>query len=388
VSPTGGDTRRTVNRWHIIVGAIALTVGCSDGPASIAAAVAERGENAARARLLREEALASARVWLPPVVPIPEADLGANPNGPGHIDEDSVIECRFSIRPVSGTTPKFYCELPNGEALKIKYGGTNPELYAEVAASRLLTALGFMADHMFVVRAVRCAGCPMFPFPALRCYSRVGLHSACFAGGVDYTRSVEFDVAVLERKLPGRVIEAEPDQGWAWFELDRIDPARGGSPRAEVDAFRLMAVFLAHWDNKSPNQRLICPEGADRPDGSCGRPLAIMQDVGATFGPLKIDLQNWRRGRIWKDGATCAVSMEQMPWGGGTFPEWRISEAGRRMLLGLLDQLTDAQLRDLFTASRVITHDQFSSESRRADSWVRVFKDRIEQIRAAGPCPS
>ena len=337
---------------------------------------------------MRDAALASARVWLPPAVPIADADLTGNPKGPGYIDEDSDVECRFSVTEVSGTTPKFYCELSGGELVKLKYGALNPELHAEVAASRLLTALGFLADRMFVVRRVRCAGCPTFPFQSLRCYSRFGLHSACFPGGVDYSRVVEFDVAVLERKVPGRVIEAEPDQGWAWFELDRIDQGRGGSSPAEVDAFRLMAVLLAHWDNKSPNQRLICPTSADRPDGSCAEPLAIMQDLGATFGPLKIDLHNWRRGQMWKDGASCTVSMEHMPWAGGTFPERRISEGGRLMLLGLLEQLSDRQLLDLFTASRVITHDQYSSAARRPESWARAFRDKVAQIRAAGPCPS
>lgn len=335
---------------------------------------------------MREAALASARVWASPTVPVPEADLGVNPPGMG-LDEHSDVECRFSLTEVTGTTPKFYCELASGEVLKVKYGGTNPELYAEVAASRLLTALGFVADRMFLVGRVRCAGCPRFPFPALRCYARIGVRAVCFPGGLDYARVVDFDVAVLERKLPGRIIEAEPDQGWAWFELERIDASRGGSTRTEVDAFRLMAVFLAHWDNKPPNQRLICPPAADRPDGSCADPLAVVQDLGATFGPFKVDLQNWRRGAIWKDAGSCTVSMEHLPWGGGTFPEHRISEGGRLMLLDLLDQLSEGQLRDLFTASRVIAHDQFSAGARRADSWVRIFRDRIEQIRAAGPCP-
>jgi hypothetical protein len=341
-----------------------------------------------RSHALRDAALASARVWQPPTVPISEADLRNNPRGPDRIDESEEIACRFVLMKVGGTTPKFYCDLPSGERLKIKYGSANPELHAEVAASRLLAALGFGADRMFIVRRVRCAGCPRFPFQSSRCLDRVGLQSACFPGGIDHSTIVDFDEAVLERKREGRVIETTEDEGWAWYELDRIDPARGGSSSAELDALRLMAVFLAHWDNKSPNQRLMClPEG-DGSDGTCTQAFAMVQDLGATFGPLKIDLHNWRQGQIWKDGATCMVSMEHLPWGGGTFPERRISEAGRRLLLGLLEELTDRQLRDLFEGSRVTTHDQFSAQARDAGAWVLVFLDKIRQIRDGGPCPS
>lgn len=362
--------------------------GNSDSPLEEAAAsLASATEDGRPSRATRDAALAAARVWQLPPVPIRNAALAANPPG-SDLAPDDEVSCRFKAKQVGGTTPKFYCDLPSGETVKIKYGAGNPELNAEVAATRLLTALGFFTDRMFVVRRVRCAGCPTFPFQALRCLERIGVEAACFPGGIDYDRIVDFDVAVIERRLEGRVIEAQEDQGWGWYELARIDSARGGSSPAEVDAFRLMAVFLAHWDNKDANQRLICPPGADQPDGGCTRPIAIMQDLGATFGPTKVDLHNWRQGRIWKDGASCLVSMEHFPFGGGTFPEQRISEAGRKHLLGLLEQLSDEQLRDLFDGSGITGHDQVSAEARRAHVWMAVFKDRIKQIRDAGPCPS
>lgn len=335
---------------------------------------------------VREAALASAKVWQAPAIPIGQAILSSNPDV--SVTPDDEVTCRFNPRKVGGTTPKFYCDLPSGETIKVKYGKGNPELHAEVAATRLLSALGFFADRMFVVRRIRCAGCPAFPFKSLRCLDRFNVKAACFAGGLDYEKVVDFDAAVIERRLDGRVIEAREDQGWGWYELGKVDAARGGSARAEVDAFRLMAVFLTHWDNKDANQRLICPAGADRPGGGCASPVAIMQDVGATFGPTKADLHNWRQGRIWKDGAGCLVSMEHLPWGGGTFPEGPISEAGRQLLLGLLQQLGDTQLRDLFESSGMTTLDQVNVESRRVDAWIAVFKDRVKQISDAGPCPS
>ena len=273
----------------------------------------------------REEALAAARVWNPSTIPIGDVDLRRNPTGAGSFTDDQEITCRFSLEHVGGTTPKFYCEIAGGEALKVKYGASNAELRGEVAATRLLSTLGFGADRVFVVGRVRCAGCPLFPFPALQCYQRTGLKSACFPGALDYDDTVEFKTAVIERRIDGRKIEGHGDQGWAWYELDKIDEARGGSSLAEVDGLRLMAVLLAHWDNKAENQRLICPPGADTPDGGCTRPLAIMQDLGSTFGPTKVDLNNWRKYRVWADGATCRVSMKNLPFSGATFPDRRIS---------------------------------------------------------------
>jgi hypothetical protein len=297
------------------------------------------------------------------------------------------VTCRFVLEAIGGTTSKFNCQLPDGEIVKVKYGGVNPEIHAETAATRLLAALGFGADSIFVVRKVRCAGCPTYPFQALKCYSKTGMRRACFPGGIDYNEVVEFDPAVIERRLDGKKIEAVEDQGWAWFELEQIDPAHGGASREEVDALRLVATLLAHWDNKSANQRLVCPAGGERPDGSCPAPLAIMHDLGATFGPLKVDLRNWRSVPVWSDAATCTVSMKTLPWGGSTFPDRRISEGGRQLLLGLLEQLSDAQLNDLFLTSRISDHNQVSAEARDPGAWVAVFRQKVRQIRNAGPCP-
>jgi hypothetical protein len=343
-------------------------------------------DSAARG-LHREAALRAARVWQPPSVPIPQVDFSANPRTPDGFQASEEVSCRFVIQKLSGTTPKFRCALPDGRVLKVKYGARNPELAAEVAASRLLSALGFGADDMFVVRRVRCAGCPPFPFQALRCDEIIGIRPICFAGGLDYSRVRTFDTAVIEHRVEGDVIEAATDQGWAWYELDKIDEASGGSPRAEVDALRLLAVLLAHWDNKGPNQRLICRPGHTLHDGRCGAVIAMVQDLGATFGPLKLDLHNWRETPVWVDRATCTVSMKTLPFQGATFADHRIGEEGRQMLARLLGQLSDAQLADLFTTSRIVEHDQVLAEARDAASWVAVFRDKIRQVAEGERCP-
>jgi hypothetical protein len=378
--PPGSHVERSLVALGIAFTALA-SAGCSTAGVD-ARALADAADPKLEAR---NRALASARVWRAPSRPIGAANLATNP--PGAWAPDDEVSCRFVAEPVGGTTPKFECELPDGEIVKVKYGRSNPEIYSEVAASRLLAALGFGADQMYVVRSVRCAGCPRSPYLALKCLGRVGARWPCFPGGLDYERSRVFDHAVLERRLPGRVIEASDGQGWAWFELAQVDPARGGSPRHETDALRLMAVVLGHWDNKAANQRLVCPPGTERPDGTCAAPLAIMQDLGAEFGPRKLDLARWGRLPVWADAATCRISMRRMPWAGGTFPDWQISEEGRVFLLGLLEQLSRSQLETLFAASRVTGVPGSSREARSPSRWTEAFLNKVGEIRQAGPCP-
>jgi hypothetical protein len=275
---------------------------------------------------------------------------------------------------VGGATPKFECTLPDGTQVKVRYGRTNPEIPAEIAATRLMSAIGFPTDRLYAVRSVACEGCPQYPFTALRCYRRVHLEWACMPFRSEgHVRS--FSPVVVEVRHPGDKIESFEDEGWGWYELAQID-SRAGAPRAHVDALRLMAVFLAHWDNKGANQRLVCESGAA--DGRrCARPLALVQDLGGSFGPFKADLARWSSLPVWSDARACAVSMEHLPFEGGTFPESRIGEAGRQMVADLLGQLSEQQIRGLFRAAG------FSD----VDGWTRAFKGRVEQVRAAGPCP-
>lgn len=334
----------------------------------------------------RQAALAAARVWLPPKVAPATVDFTVNPPGPGRFDPRADVECQFTPKAVGGTTPKFYCTMATGEVLKVKYGEPNGEIPAEIAATRLLGALGFPVDRMYRVRSVRCRGCPLLPQQALKCLAEGGPASLCLQGASP-DRAVTFEHAAIERPFDGRKLEASDDQGWSWFELDTIDPSRGGSTRAEVDALRLMAVLLAHWDNKGPNQRLVCPEGQDRPDGSCAAPLAIMQDLGATFGPTKADLLSWKAVPIWIDARACRVGMSMLPYAGATFPEHVISEEGRLFALKLLGALSAAQLNALFEGSGLTAFNHVLAAAREPQSWTDAFLAKVDQMARGGPCP-
>lgn len=377
------DVSRLPHAVPLACALLTVVGGCRDHSTEPVAAA----ETTRSAAAVREEALSRARVWLPPRILPSSVDFAVNTPAPDAFDAASDVDCTFALQPVGGSTPKFVCILQNGEHVKVKYGGPNGELPAEVAGTRLLAALGFPVDRMNKVRSVRCHGCPLLPQQALQCLAREEPVVLCMQGA-SVSSLVTFEPAVIERPLEGGKIEASHDQGWSWYELDRIDPANGGSSRAEVDALRLVAVVLAHWDNKGANQKLVCPPGAERADGSCREPIAAIGDLGGTFGPKKVDLANWKQYQVWADASTCTVSMKTLPFGGATFPDHRISEEGRRFALKLLGSFSSEQLDTLFAASGVSAFPHVLAEARQPHSWTEAFLDKVRQIKQAGPCGS
>ncbi|MDP2391328.1 MAG: hypothetical protein Q8N52_13445, partial [Acidobacteriota bacterium] len=187
----------------------------------------------------------------------------------------------------------------------------------------------------------------------------------------------------------GRPIASDQAKGWAFFELETVDAAKGGAPLAHVDALRLMAVFLAHWDNKSENQRLVCLSEQDWPEGgACKAPFAMLQDTGGAFGPRKVDLEGWTHAPMWDDRATCVTSMTTMPHEGATFNAVQITEAGRRHLSGLLGQLSDQQIHDLFSGARFDRGTGLlNREASLIAAWVASFKARVGAISEGPTCP-
>ena len=297
-------------------------------------------------------------------------DFAADPNT-GVIDS-KLTTCRYTPDAVSGTTPKFDCTLANGETVKVKYGYTK-EIPSEIAATRLLHALGFGADRVSRVETVRCYGCPFQPFHMRSLWEMLNL-TGFMDRRLDFTRYRDFTNVSVERNLDGKSIEAGPERGWAFYELKHIDARQGGATRAEVDALRLIAVFLHHWDNKTANQRLTCP-GAQSAD-NCKQPLAMIQDVGSNFGPKKADLENWSSRPVWSDERTCRVSMESMPYDGGTFEPVHLTEEGRQLLGRRLQQLSRDQIESLFGAAG------FDDVER----WTAAFEGKVKQIVARTPC--
>ena len=324
---------------------------------------------------VRLEAIRRAQVWMPG--DIASKDLRRGPGDEGSFEPEAMVTCEYIEKKQTGT-PKFDCAITPDDEIRVKYGEENGEVYSEVAATRLLWALGFGADQVYPVKVV-CKGCPEDPMKDQK--------------KVDGTR--EFAAAVVERKLPGDPIELKKDSGWAWVELNFVDQTNGGAPLTHRDALKLLAAMIQHTDNKAQQQRLMCLDKvhglARHEDGTCEQPFMMINDVGKTFGrtsmfnadkPSAVNFAEWSKVRVWKDDQGCVAYLPKSFTGSLEHP--KISEGGRQFLADLLAQLTDQQLHDMFEVARFTMRDPNTS----IDEWVRVFKQKRDEItnrRCANP---
>ncbi len=327
---------------------------------------------------------------------------------------DKVV-CDFAIpgSKMGGKTQKFGCKITsvesaNGqvqvlndgikedEPVKVKFGSGDNEVFAEVASSRLLWALGFYTDAWFPVR-VECHNCPADPDSG--------------KGGVD-TRI--FDPAIIVRKFKGRKMYevGKDDEGWSWKELAQLN----GRPTYERDSLALLGAFIVHSDNKPPQQRLVCDkvkvDGTTKPPTTtCENSMMVVQDVGATFGggglftgndTAKMNLDHWSGNSLWKkvgkggsDCPECQARLQKSLTANDGLEDPKVSEEGRRYLAGMMCQLNDQQIADLFRVARVAQMPKYHnsdgsfksnlSEDAIVKQWTAAFKKKREDL-AAGRC--
>jgi hypothetical protein len=334
----------------------------------------------------RQDVMERANVWRP--LNTSALNIINGPVLPASQRIPDEVTCNFVFpeKPLGGMTPKFGCDLGKGDSVKVKYGEKNGEVYAEVAASRLLWALGFQADVMYPSK-VTCRNCPDDPFRA---------------SGEDWKRgnpgdtdTEVYDPAVIERES-GSKVEVPGYEGWAFPELDKIATRPGGATRAQLDALKLLAVFIQHSDSKPGQQEIVCQEDAKVKDAkgneTCAAAWLVIKDLGGSFGKAtklnssKMKLEDWDGAAIWKDAKACVADMPRSFT--GSLEDPAISEEGRRFLATQLAKLSDRQIRDLFAVSNVERRgEEIEVDGKRrkvtVDDWVRVFKRKRSEIAAA-----
>ena len=122
---------------------------------------------------------------------------------------------------------------------------------------------------------VTCRLCPDDPFAASSSDWQRGSPSG------DVVSTKEFDPAVIERES-GSSVEVPGYEGWAFPELDKLTPSGGGATRAQIDALKLLAVFIQHSDSKPGQQEIVCQKGqqAERREGQRDLRRGVAGDQG------------------------------------------------------------------------------------------------------------
>src|SRR5215216_3658853 len=110
---------------------------------------------------------------------------------------------------------------------------------------------------------------------------------------------------------------------------------QGGTPRAQIEAFKLWLAFIDHGDTKTDNQKFACLRWAKGADGALaceeGRAVYYVSDMGSTFGhstasEKKATLALWKgKDPIRVDGGRCSTTAKGVGDSG-------VSEEGRQLL--------------------------------------------------------
>ena len=351
----------------------------------------------------RLEYIRRARVWEP--TDVASKNLYNGPESEPRFAADQEVGCDFVPKPLGGWTEKFLCRLDNGQIYKVKYneGDQYKEVFGEVLGTRLFWALGFYVDSVFPVR-VTCRGCPKQPWK----YVDLRRHeNSLDEQGLIRSLPLEaeigtytFDLATLEVKIDAEPIEERKDQGWSWKSLALVDESLGGATRAELDALELLNAFVQNADNKAKQNTLACPRNElvkdEAGNVSCRRPILYVDDLGSVFGKGgfttgyagRVDYEGWKERPVWRNRESCTARLVSI---GGVFRTSTlrdpvIGEEGRALLARQLEQLSDAQIADLFRAARIEKLHQTTAggpSGRREvtlQDWVELFKQKRDEI--------
>jgi len=283
------------------------------------------------------------------------------------------------LTPGAGTTPKFHCSVAgvvddDGQLIRYKVkphfkGQTrekrNGEIYGEFLSSRFSKALGFFADDEWVAD-VNCPDCEK---SLTRSFQGASFSPFQPAAGIELALGHGIDVNCNNK-----------DSGAIASSLQKL--LQGGSPRAEIDAFKLWLGFIDHGDTKTDNQKFACLKSTKNADNTrtCdpGEAVFYISDMGSTFGyssasEKKATLAGWSgKDPIKVSGGHCTTTAKSVGDAG-------ISEEGRQLLASGLQRLLDAEKRD-GTITGVFRASRNAERDRPPEEWAREFERKARTI--------
>jgi hypothetical protein len=293
------------------------------------------------------------------------ADIGSRDlyYGPGGKEHSPHTTYTFVKEDLKGTNPKFEVRDENDVKWKVKLG---VEARPEVAASRLVWAVGYYADEDYFLPELRVEDLPHLE----RGQNLVG------AGGV--VRNVRMK----------RHVKGEKELGdWKWSE----NPF---SQERELNGLRVIMALINNWDLKDVNNSVY--EEKDKDDAAPELHYAVT-DLGASFGTTgqswshtlsKGNLKSYQHSKFIRKVTPTYVDFAvpsrpaliyvftpadflgrmNLRWIGKHIP---ISDV--RWIGGLLAQLSPQQIRDAFRAAG------YSPEQ--VDAFSGVVEGRIAELK-------
>lgn len=281
--------------------------------------------------------------------------------GVGGKEHEPALPLTYVEEDKGGTSPKFEAKDSQGEKWKAKMG---PESQAEVAASRLMWAVGFSANENYFLAETKVPG------------SHEHQHRGKqFIDGTDNVHDLR-----VQRNPPGEKKIAD----WDW----KKNPFVG---TREFNGLRVMMALLSNWDLKDNNNAVY--EVKDDPS----QQIYGVTDVGATFGSSgksfpdsksKNNLQMYAHRKFISKVTESTVDLNfpthpsliyyvfappfvfharHFYWVGRNIPRQDV-----RWIASLLSQLSQDQVRDAFRAA--------GYTPQQIDAYSAEVESRIAQI--------
>lgn len=337
------------------------------------------------------------------------------------------VECEFihpmEIKQGSGVTPKFFCKTSSGDKIKVKYGAGNGEVFAGIAGTRLLSALGFYANRNYSIK-VKCKGCPKSPGDFYNDYYK-SLESGDSAK-VDQLKKQKFegvqffDPVLTDTKPVGIDIDLEGKmEGFSFYDLFR-HPHANKEVNVHRESLALLVSMLGNIDTKQDNQRVFCAEsnatvknGGSHITDCRSNPKAYVMDMGFTFGfgwkvfnsllpnldvtiPSKFNFEEWSKASVWTDKSKCKSSLA---WTAifkklndqERLQERKYSQASVDFLSQRYKKLTNEQKIAIFAAARPTMvkaePPQPNLVAHQPSEWVALMDSKFKELEGRN-CPT
>jgi hypothetical protein len=252
---------------------------------------------------------------------------------------------QFKGEDATGTNPKIKVVDANGMKWNIKF---DEEVHAELAASRIVWACGYMVEESYFIPSGKVNGV-------------TGLSRA-----KKFVRQDGSFTKGLFEKRPDNV--ARRKNPWAWGS----NPFSGTK---EMSGLIMVNVLLSNWDAKDSNNSIL---GMFDEDGTV-KEWYTVADWGGSFGKMgglmshsKWDIEKFGKQRFIDgvSGSSVRLNYSGKMSAGSTVP---LEHA--RWFAGILSQLTDDQLRQAFKAA--------GASQSEIEGFTKQLRKKIDELKSA-----